>query len=271
MGAVSTFGDLAAATLALVACRMRADEEEPAADPVELRIGDGEVPRFLRAGGREPYDRELLREDLKAARLAEPVDVVGLGAAPACALERAIAQAGFAGADVRTPDRPDHTRHACDVAADAGADARRWPARRLVTHSLALVAELRCERDASLRLRERDAAAMGDVAACRCTTDEHVTAFRRVVETYLDVLEDSRPILYAAARELGRLDVLRRAIDARRMGANETHGAFDAIADALLCYVHALQMQVAAGTPTRLPPRGLGPRAHSRDHEELRA
>jgi acyl carrier protein len=266
IGAVSTFGDLLAATLALVACRMRLDEAAAVSTGrVELRIGSGEVPRFVRAGTRSPYDGELLRDDLKAAHMAEAVDLIGLGAAPAGAFERTLARAGFAGADVRTPDRP--LRHA----APEDEDLRGWPTRRLVAHAVALVEDLRKERETSLDRLAEDPGSMSDLVARRCTTDEHATAFRRIVETYIDVLDDSRPILYAAARELGRLDGVRRAVDARALDARETRAAFDSIADALLCYVHALEAHVGWAR-TRLPPRAMAPRVRSAaDREDLRA
>jgi acyl carrier protein len=268
LSALATYGDLAAATVALVACRLRVEEAEPATAPVEVRVGGGAAPRVVRVLGNDPYDRELLADVLRCAPPNEPVDVCRLGGGPMDSLERTLVRARFAGADVRSPDG------AVDRSADAPADddaAPSWPASRLVTASLALLEALGDEREASMHRVAVRRVASDELALCRSTTDDRVAAFRTVVETYLDVLDDSRAILHAAARELGRLDLVRRAIDERGVVADEVSAAFDSIADALLCYVHALQSQVA-WLRTRLPPRAISPRpARSTEPQELRA
>jgi acyl carrier protein len=273
VGAVATYGDLAGATVALVACRLRAEESAPASAAVEVRIGSGAVPRVVHVVGNAPYDRELLRDALRAARPDETVEVSRVGGAPAESLDRTLIDARFAGTDVRTPGVPGAPAEPSpDVSADDPSDTgRSWPASRLVTASLALMESLGEERDASLRRLAVRRATVGDLAACRTTTNDRVAAFRTVVETYLDVLDDSRTILHAAARELGRLGLVRRAIDERGMNADEVCAAFDSIADALLCYVHALQSQ-EAWLRTRLPPRAISSRpTDSTDRQELRA
>lgn len=272
LGAVATYGDFAAATVALVACKLRAEEPEPAGAAVAVRVGGSAAPRVVRVLGNAPYDRELLGETLRSAGPDEPVDVSRVGGAGAEALERMLLRARFAGVDVRTPDGAPGNAQPADAAAAAAADAARsWPASRLVAASLALMDALGGERDMSLRRLAAGRSADDGLFARRRTTDECVTAFRSVVETYLDVLDDSRTILHAAARELGRLDLVRRAIDERGMDGDEATAAFDSIADALLCYVHALQSQ-AAWQRTRLPPRSISPRAsRPGEQHELRA
>jgi acyl carrier protein len=269
LGAIATYGDLAAATVALVACRLRADESEVPAGPVHVRVGSGAVPRVVHVLGDDPYDRELLRDVLKSARPDETVDVSGAVGS----LERMLVRARFEGADVRTPEAIDGAAEASAKPAgeedpDAGPS---WPASRLLTAALALMDALGDERDASLRRLTIPRLPADDLASSRCATNERVGAFRVVVETYLDVLDDSRTILHAAARELGRLDLVRRAIDERGMDTDEVTAAFDSVADALLCYLHALQSQVA-WLRTRLPPRAISQRpSRSSEPAELRA
>jgi acyl carrier protein len=270
IGAIATYGDLAAATVALVACRMRAEGTEPEGARVELRMGEGPVPRVVRVLGSEPYDRELLRDALRSARPDETVDVTRPGGAPAGSLERTLVRARFAGTDVRTPGDAVETSPE-PPAADAADLVRSWPATRLVTASLSLMDVLAHERDASVRRLSAPRAVADELAGCRGTTDDRVAGFRTVVETYLDVLDDSRAILHAAARELGRLDLVRRAVDERAVNVDEASNAFDSIADALLCYVHALQSQ-AAWLRTRLPPRAMSARPdRTTEQHELRA
>jgi acyl carrier protein len=267
VSALATYGDLAAATVALVACRLRVEEVEPATAPVEVRIGGGAAPRVVRVLGNDPYDRELLADVLRSARPDERVDVSRVGGGPVDSLERTLVRARFAGADVRSPDG------AVDAPPDGPAedDAPSWTAGRLAAASLALLEALGDEREASIRRVAVRRGPYDELAVCRSTSDDRVAAFRTVVETYLDVLDDSRAILHAAARELGRLDLVRRAVDERGMVADEVRAAFDSIADALLCYVHALQSQVA-WLRTRLPPRAASPRpTRSSEPQELRA
>ncbi len=266
MSALATYGDLAAATVALVACRLRVEEAEPATAAVEVRIGDGTAPRVVHVLGSDPYDRELLADVLRSARPDEPVDVSRLGGGAPDALERTLVRARFAGTDVRSPEGADTP---AEVPAGDRSDASpSWPASRLVTASLALLDALGAERDASARRVSVRGPAPDELAACRSMTDGRVATFRTVVETYLDVLDDSRTILHAAARELGRLDLVRRAVDERGMVGDEVSAAFDSIGDALFCYVHALQSQVA-WLRTRLPPRAHPTR--STQPQELRA
>ena len=271
LGAVATYGDLAAATVALIACRLRAEEPEPVASRVEVRVGGGSAPRVVRVLGTAPYDRELLADVLRDVRPGEPVEVSRLGSGLAPSLERTLMRARFAGADVRTPDAPVQTSSDAPPADRSSGGAPSWPGGRLVTASLALMGALETERDASLRRLAVRRLSADDLALCRATTDDRVAGFRTVVDTYLDVLDDARTILHAAARELGRLDLVRRAIDERGMDTDEATAAFDSIADALLCYIHALQSQ-DAWRRTRLPPRAMSERpARSIDREELHA
>jgi acyl carrier protein len=243
IGVVQTFGDLVAATAALVACRRRASDRQPDAERAEVRSGDGPVPRFLRVLDPGPYDRELLADDLRRAGGPEPVDVTATGAA----LERSLLRARLAGADV-------HATEGTRPAGLAGpSDARDWSIGRLTACSLALVERIGEERDASGAERMRD-----HLRAARLATDAQVEGFRAVVETYLDLLAESRTVLHAATRELGRLAVVRTAVDGGVVTADEITDAYDSIADALLCYVHALQSLVA-WTRTRLPPRAIAP------------
>jgi hypothetical protein len=194
-----------------------------------------------------PYDREVLAADLRSAGSAETLELRAAGPVPA-EFERTLVQARLAGVDVHMdpaagrPDRGGLTEPG---------EVRSWTVGRLIARSLALADELGAERDAP--------AGDGDAAADergrrRAATDESLAAFRAVIEAYLDVVEDSRSILHAVTRELGRLTVVRAAVDARTVTEGETHDAYDAIADAILCYAHALQ-SVVAWTCTRLPPR----------------
>jgi acyl carrier protein len=264
IAAIRTYGELAAAVVALVACRGRAqaEAERAAAGALEVRIGAGQVPRFLRVVGSEPYDREVVREDLEAAGPSEPVAVNGLGDVPAEEIERMLMRARFAGTDVHTPDR---SAVPPGVAATREpADARHWPAARLTAEALGVVAALRAECDASLaRLGAASSVPRPDLAATRAVTDDRVSALRALVDTYLELLQDARPVLQAAAREVGRLVLVRRGVDERTLGAPAARDAFESIGDALLCYVHALQSQVA-WTRTRLPPRAMTSSAPNR-------
>jgi len=255
IAAIVTYGDLAALTTALVACRMRAQEQPPAAPAVEVRIGEGEVPRFVRAMGASAYDQEVLRDDLRGAHVDEPVTVTRTGT-PLCApVERALLRARLAGAQVRTGD----DAQASPACSEDRSDVHGWSAGRLVETSLAVVGELGAERDASLASLGAPSRILAKMlAGTRAATADRIAAFRAVAETYLDVLEDSRTILHAATRELGRLGAVRRAIDEQAMDAKETGDAYDSIADALLTYVHALQSLVGAPR-TRFPVRRVAP------------
>jgi acyl carrier protein len=265
IAAIATYGDLVDAAVALLACRMRNEESELAPSTLEVRIGDDDGPRLVRVLGRDPYDRELLRDDLRAAG-PRTVDVRSAGV-PSESLERALVRARLAGADVRAPEQT----AASDDCPDAPA-VPTWPASRLVAASLTLIDDLREERAASLqRLVARTAVGAADLADRRRTTNDRVAAFRAVVETYLAVTDEARPILHAAARELGRLDLVRCGIDERVMQPDEVASAFDSIADALLCYVHALQSH-EAWTRSHLPPRAMSrPTAAQPERQELRA
>jgi len=272
MAVMRTYGDLTAVITALVACRLRAREDVAGSGQLELRIGAGVVPRFLRVLGSGAYDQEVVRDDLRSARAGEAVALRGGGGSPpASTLERMFVQAGLAGAEVTTADAG---HPGCEPAPENGDDVRAWPASRLVSTSIGLAGDLVAERDASLAsLGAPSRAAAARRAKRRAATNDRVATFRAVVETYLDVIVDSRTDLHAAARELGRLDLVRRAADERAMDATETGEAYDSIRAALLAYVHALRPRVVE-TPARLPPRGIARRAESSDrvdHEVARA
>jgi acyl carrier protein len=261
LGSVSTFGDLLAVVTALVACRLRARDATPSA--LELRVGDGAIPRFLRVVGPGAYDRELLHDDLRTMR-ADGVTVVGeRSSAP---LERALVRASLAGADVRgvAGDAP-----GVDAPLEVGEDVRAWPASRLTALAVVLVEDLGAERDASLERLERRRGARA-LAARRAATHARVAAFRAVVETYIDVLADVRSVLYPATAALGRLDVVRDAIDERTIAPADARDAYDAGGDALLAFVQALAPDTAWAT--RLPPRGIArDRVDDARARELRA
>ncbi len=267
--AIVTYGDLAALTTALVACRMRAQEQTLPAAPIEVRIGEGAVPRFVRVMDSGGYDREILRDDLRSARIDDPVTVTRAGRSLSAPVERALLRARLAGADVRMDDDAD-----APFASPADREeARGWSARRLVETSLAVVGELGAERDASLATLGAPSRLLAKMlAGTRAATVERIAAFRAVAETYLDVLDDSRTILHVAAHELGRLDAVRRAVDEHAMDVKETCDAYDSIADALLSYVHALQ-SLAGAPPTRLPARRMaaGQETSASDRTMLRA
>jgi acyl carrier protein len=267
IGVVFTYGDLVATTTALVACRTCAtDRARPAAGRVELRVGDREdgMPRFVRVFDPGPYDRQLLAADLLAARAGEPIEI---RADASAGLERTLMRARLAGVDVRR----EGSGHPATPPAET-AEVEEWTVGRLIARSLALVAALEAEREASVG---GDGAAGEELARRRLATGECFDAFRAVVDAYLDILEDSWTTLDAAARELGRLRTVRDAVDARTLSAGATQDAYVAIADALLCYAHGLQSTIA-WTRTRLPPRALRPRpsesaATPRDREPLHA
>jgi acyl carrier protein len=261
LGSVTTFGDLLAVVTALVACRMRAREATPSG--LELRVGDGTVPRFLRVVGPGAYDRELLHEDLRTVR-ADSVTVVGeRSSAP---LERALVRASLAGADVQgvAGDAP-----GIDAPLDVAEDVRAWPASRLTALAVAVVEDLGAERDASLDRLERRRGGR-ELGARRAATHERVAAFRAVVDTYIDVLADVRSVLYPATGALGRLDVVRDGIDDRTIAPADARAVYDTAGDALLAFVQALAPETAWAT--RLPPRGITrDRAAEERARELRA
>ena len=261
LGSVTTFGDLLAVVTALVACRMRAREVTPSA--LELRIGDGTMPRFLRAVGPDAYDRELLHDDLRTTRAADGVTL--LGERSSAPLERALVRASLAGADVRgmVADPPGF-----EAPLEVADDVRTWPASRLTALAVALVEDLGAERDASLERLERRRGARA-LAARRAATHARVAAFRAVVEPYIDVLADVRSVLYPATGALGRLDVVRDAIDERAIAPADARAAYDTAGDALLAFVQALAPDTAWAA-TRLPPRGIE-REHVAGARELRA
>ena len=259
LGSVSTFGDLLAVVTALVACRMRARDVAPSA--LELRVGDGTIPRFLRVVGPGAYDREVLHEDLRTIR-AEAVTVVG--ARSSAPLERALVRASLAGADVQgvAGDAP-----SVDAPLEVAEDVRAWPATRLTALAVALVEDLGAERDASLDRLERRRGGR-ELAARRAATHARVAAFRAVVDTYIDVLADVRSVLYLATGALGRLDVVRDAIDERTIAPADARHVYDMAGDALLAFVQALAPDMVRAT--RLPPRGIE-REHVAGVRELRA
>ena len=264
--AIVTYGDLTGITTALVACRMRA-RDEALAGPVEVRIGGGVLPRFLRALGPDGYDQEVLRDDLRHARPDELVTVTANGHRPAAKLERALIRASLAGAEVATN---------AALASDAPPmddETHAWPAARLVATALAVVDTLGAEREATAcGLEGPCPPARNEVGACRAATRERVVAFRAVIEAYVDVLDDRRAVLHDAARELARLDVLRRAVDERATDGMAVRDGYDAITDGLLRAVHGLQSP-AAWSRVRLPPRGADRTSAPRqpDRQMLRA
>jgi hypothetical protein len=252
--AIRTYGDLVDATTALVACRRRATQRDQERARVAVHIGEdsGEIPRFVRVLDAGPYDRELLADDLHRTRAPEVAGLSGVDGGAPGAFGRTIVRASLAGADLRVATAATASRSHVGPA-----EVPTWSVSRLVGRSLALVDQLAAERDVSARwVTPGSGSSTDSLVARRKVTDEHVLAFRATVETYLDVLTDSRPILYAAARELGRLDVVRCAIDVRTTSLREARDAYDSIADALLCYVYALQ-SLAAWRRARLPPRGV--------------
>ena len=268
IAAIVTYGDLAALTTALVACRMRA-HEQPAAAAIELRIGDGQAPSFVRVAGPGAYDQQVLRDDLRRARVDELVTVTRAGTPLPAPVERTLLRARLGGVEVRSDD----DAHASAPPSDDRGDASGWSLRRLVETSLDVLGELAAERDASLEnLGASRRTLVKVLAGPRATTTDRITVFRAVVETYLDVLEDSRPILHAATQQLGRLDALRRAVDEHAMDVDETRDAYYAIADALLTYVRALQSRMGASR-TRLPSRRVSSEdvASGADRTMLRA
>jgi hypothetical protein len=238
---------------------MRARDAAPSA--LELRIGDGAVPRFLRVVGPGAYDRELLRDDLRTVR-ADGVAVVGEHAS--APLDRALVRASLAGADVRAAsgDGP-----GIDAPLEVADDVRAWPASRLTALAVVLVEDLGAERDATVERLERRRGGR-PLAARRAATHARVAAFRAVVETYIDVLADVRSVLYPATAALGRLEVVRDAVDERTVSPAAARDAYDGAADALLAFVQALAPDTAWAT--RLPPRGIA--REDADHaRELRA
>jgi acyl carrier protein len=246
LASVATFGDLLAVVTALVACRLRAGEAAPAT--LELRVGDGIVPRFLRVVGPGAYDREILRDDLRTAR-----GTVAIGGPSSAAVERALLRASLAGADVRSI--ADGTP-AVDALPDPPDDVRAWPASRLTALAVALVEDIGAERDASVeRLEKSHRLGARALRARRVATRARVVSFRTVVETYFDVLADVRSVLHAAARELGRLDDVRGAVDERTTSAGAVRAAYDAAADALLGFVQAIAPETAWAAAGRRPPR----------------
>jgi len=262
LGSIATFGDLLSIVTALVACRLRA--HDTASSMLELRVGDGAIPRFLRVVGPGAYDRELLRDDLRTIRTPAAVAVVGEPTSGQ--LERALVRASLAGAEVRNvggnvPGDP--------AGFESAADVRVWPASRLTAIAVALVEDLGAERDASLERLERRRG-LRALASRRAATRARVGELRAVVETYIDVLADVRIVLYAATGELGRLDVVRELVDERAIGAGDVHDAYAGAAEALLAFVQTLAPDTA-WAPGRRPPRGVvREQADTRAHE-LRA
>jgi acyl carrier protein len=257
LASVATFGDLLAVVTALVACRLRAGEAAPAT--LELRVGDGVVPRFLRVVEPGAYDREILRDDLRTVHGAVAID-----GPPSAALERALLRASLAGADVRSiaGGAP-----AVDALPDPTDDVRAWPTSRLTALAVALVEDIGAERDESIeRLEKSHRLGRRGLTARRAATHARIAAFRAVVETYIDVLADVRSVLHAAARELGRLDDVRGAVDARTTSAGAVRAAYDAAADALLGFVQAIAPDTAWAAAGRRPPRAI-----ERDGEETQA
>lgn len=264
--AIRTIDDLIAVVTALVACRMRVRHETPAAAArVALRIGDGAVPRFLRTLGTGAYERELLRDELRRVQPDEPAVLSGTGAWPTSEVERMMLRASLAGADVRT--EPGEIRTASAAPSDDG--ARTWPMDRLAGVWMALIGRLGAERGAAIAAREmRTRDTSRTFAEARDATNGEVARFRAVVETYLEALGDARPAVHAAARELGRLDLVRRAVDERLASRGEICEAYAGIVEVLAEAVDALQARDGR-TPRRRPPRGITPRRD--DQQELRA
>ena len=253
IAAIVTYGDLTAITTALVACHVRTREQTSAPASLELRIGDDVAPRFVRvveAGS--AYDHEVLRDDLRGARTGEAVAVTRAATLPT-AVERMLMRARLDGAEVRDEDE---SRPSPGI--EPG-DMQEWPVRRLIETALAVVEDLDAERNASLASVGEASRLVGKMlAGIRASTAGRIAAFRAVADTYLDVLADSRPILRGAASELGRLDGVRCSIDEHALDAKGVCDAYDAIADALLSHVHALQS--LEGAPRmRLPSRRIAP------------
>ena len=268
--AIRTVDDLIAVTTALVACRIRAREVSPAAAKATftLRVGEGAVPRFVRTSGSTPYDEELLREDLRWAPTDQPVALNGVDDATLPALERTLLRASLLGTDVRTNPRgvrADVPGGKCDDA------ARSWPMDRLADVWVALIGRLAAERDATVaRLDEPGREASNPLADSRAASNGDVVRFRAVVETYLGVLADARPAIHAAARELGRLELVRRAVDEHLAPAGEVRDTYDGIRETLADAVDALRARDGR-TPRRRPPRAIVPGARRTEREELRA
>jgi acyl carrier protein len=258
--AVRTIGDLIAVTTALLACRLRARDDEPGAPAtLAVRIGSGVVPRFLRALGGSPYDREVLRDDVLRARAGDAVTVSGC--VPGAGLDRAVLRAGLAGADVRLEDGSGGV--ARDPLAD-DEDARAWPAGRLAAASRELMDRLAGERDASVALLEAPGRARAAlVAERRGASDAQVDAVRSVLDAWIEIMPDA----HAATRELAVLGRVRRAVDARGVTADATREAYDAVLSGFGAMIDDL---AAPASRMRRPPRGMtAPSAPER--EELRA
>jgi acyl carrier protein len=256
IAACVTYGDLAATTTALIACRLRARAADAAGSRVEVAIGRGDAPRFVRVFEASPYDRELLNDDLRTARADEQVAIRAPGQdRQALCVERTLVRARLAGADVRTPaEQPGEP-----FDRRGGEEISRWPARRLAGTTLLVVDALREERDLAVaHLALADGALGDDVAEARATSDRQVRTFRAVVETYVDVLDDARATLHAAARELGRLAAVRRAVDERTVGVHGAREAYDTVGDVLLGHVRALE-SLGTVTRMRLPQRPVVP------------
>src|SRR5262249_25655543 len=159
-------------------------------------------------------------------------------------IDRALVRASLAGADVRgvAGDAP-----GVDAPLEVSEDVRAWPASRLTALAVALIEDLGAERDASMERLERRRGVRA-LTARRAATHACVAAFRAVVETYIDVLADVRSVLYPATAALGRLDVVRDAIDERTIASAEARDAYDGAGDSLLAFVQALAPDTAWAT-----------------------
>jgi hypothetical protein len=250
-----TYGDFAATTIALVACRLQALEAEREWAGMEVRLGtgNGAVPRFLRVLDASPYDRELLRDDVRGARVTDTIEV----SAPPDAtpetlaeLERTLAHAGAADVTVR-----EHT-----VNASSGAAVPETAA-ALAIRAIPVVGHLYAERETTLEhiISGRDAVE-AQLSQRRSETDSSVAELRAVVEEHPDVLRAPAPA--GAADGLGRLPDLRSAVDRQAVGSKDASAAFTEIADALLGCVYALEQ--ASASRSRLPPLAMTARNESR-------
>jgi hypothetical protein len=182
-------------------------------------------------------------------------------------LERTLVRASLAGADVRTEPR-EPRGDAPDQPHDGG--ARAWPVDRLAGVWISLIGRLGAERDVALAaVAQHGGGTASTVTPSRTATNDDVARFRAVVETYLEVLADVRPAIHAAARELGRLDLVRRTVDEHLAVAGEIREAYDTIAETLADAVDGVQGRDEP-TSRRRPPRAMAP-SRQRNREELRA
>jgi len=267
--ALRTYGDLVAATTALIVHQLRAQRADRERERVELRVGATEsaaLPRLLRVLDGTPYDHELLTDDVRSMSAGEPLEInTSPNATPAMLadLERALARAGVTRAKLRAgvpcaPDRqpPDdtHAERSTGSPPAGSIDERATPA-------LPLVDRLQAEGETTVRhLASGAPGCETELRDRRSATNSFVDEFRSVMDSYLGGLEHQSATVSAAAGELRRLSDVRSAVDHFAIAPDDARKAYGAMADALLTCVPD-----AMGSRTRRPPRAMPGRGDDRN------